>query len=169
MNNICPFCHGTTAEITAHRIDLRICTSCYATFFPTDRTMSFRNDIFTLTRKKWLAALEAKNLPETDVGSVCCIDHGEPLVEGKLPDYGMPGKITTCCGMFHLTSSMTKEILKRSLVNADIKKEGKHHFAFIRALDKLVSKLTGNEELDEDPIEAIQYDLHFKKILEPEK
>lgn len=129
--------------------------------------MSFRNDIFALTRKKWLAAINAKKLPEISMAEVRCIDHGELLVDGNIPDYGIPGKVTTCCGMFHLTSSMTKEILERSLVNAGIKKEGKHHFAFIRALDSLINKLTGNVEPEEDPIEAIQYELHFRKVLEP--
>ena len=166
MNNICPFCRTEVAKIENLRFDLRICPGCLATFFPTNKTMSFRNDIFTLTRKKWLAVLESRGARENVVAEVRCIDHGELLEDGKLPDYGIPGKVTTCCGMFHLTADMTKEILQRSLVNADLKKEGKHHFAFIRALDGLINKLTGNVEPEEDPIEAIQYELHFKHVLE---
>lgn len=165
MNNTCPFCHSEVKKIEV-RLDLRICPHCLATFFPTDKTMSFRNDIFALTRKKWLAVLNSKDLSNDIPAEVRCIDHNEILVDGKIPDYGIPGHVTTCCGMFHLTASMTKEILERSLVNANIKKEGKHHFAFIRALDSLINRLTGNVEPEEDPIEAIQYELHFKKVLE---
>ena len=91
-------------------------------------------------------------------------------MQGKLPDYGYDGKVTSCCKMFHMPPSMTITLLKRTLEHPFQvpAKEGKHHFFFIRALDAVVNKLFGEKEPDEDPLDLVQYSLHLKPILEPE-
>ena len=164
----CPFCKSEVAEIKIHHLDLRICPKCYSTFFPCDQTMAFRGDLTDKSRELWYKALLAKNPVDPDTSNACCIDHGEPLVEGKLPDYGYDGKVTTCCKMFHLTPSMTLELLKHTLDTGFQKPEakGKHHFFFIRWLDALVSKLFGEKMPEDDPLDAIQYNLYIKKYIE---
>ena len=97
----CPYCKSEVAEIKFQHLDLRICPKCYSTFFPCDQTMAFRSDLTDKSRELWLKALLAKNVQDPVCESPCCIDHGEPLVAGKLPDYGYDGKVTNCCKMFH--------------------------------------------------------------------
>ena len=133
--------------------------------------MAFRSDLTDKSRELWLKALLAKNVQDPVCDAPCCIDHGEPLVAGKLPDYGYDGKVTTCCKMFHLTPSMMIQLLKRTLEHPfqTPAKEGKHHFFFIRLLDALVNKLFGEKMPDEDPLDLVQYSLQLKPILEPDE
>jgi hypothetical protein len=168
--NTCPYCKSEVAQIKFQHLDLRICPKCYSTFFPCDQTMAFRSDLTDKSRELWLKALLAKNVQDPVCEDPCCIDHGEPLVQGKLPDYGYDGKITTCCKMFHMPPSMTIQLLKRTLEHPfqQPAKEGKHHFFFIRLLDALVDRLFGEKMPDEDPLDLVQYSLHLKPILEPE-
>ena len=103
------------------------------------------------------------------MAGACCIDHGEPLVDGNIPDYGMPGKVTTCCKTFHLPPSQMLAILKRTLDSPFQKPASsstKHHFFFIRAIDALVNKWFGEKMPEVDPLDEIQYNLHLKKIFE---
>lgn len=168
MSNSCPFCGSEVARIGLSRLDLRICPECLATFFPSDRTMTFRRELFRKTRETWLAVLNARKAnfaPKSE--APCCIDCGKPLERGKLPDYALDGWVATCCGMFNLDPQVASEVLARTLAGSEPQKEGKHHFAFIRLLDKLVTKLTGNELPEDDPIETLQYELHFRDVLEP--
>ena len=132
--------------------------------------MAFRSDLTDKSRELWLKALLAKNVQDPVCEDPCCIDHGEPLVQGKLPDYGYDGKVTNCCKMFHMPPSMTIQLLKRTLEHPfqQPAKEGKHHFFFIRLLDALVNRLFGEKMPDEDPLDLVQYSLHLKPILEPE-
>lgn len=166
----CPYCKSEVAEVKILHLDLRICPHCYSTFFPCDQTMAFRSDLSDKSRELWLKALLAKNVQDPVCDNVCCIDHGEPLVEGKLPDYGTDGKVTTCCKMFHFTPSMTVALLKRTLEHPFQVpgKEEKHHFFFIRWLFNLVDKFIGEKMPDEDPMDLLQYNLRLKPILEPE-
>ncbi|MCF0225340.1 MAG: hypothetical protein HUK20_13815 [Fibrobacter sp.] len=166
----CPFCNSEVAEIKILHLDLRICPHCFSTFFPCDQTMAFRSDLTDKSRELWLKALLAKNLKDPECKTPCCIDHGEPLVEGKLPDYGFAGKITTCCKMFHLPPSSTIQLLKRTLEHPfnPPSKDQKHHFFFIRWIFAIVDKLFGEKLPDEDPMDLIQYNLKLKKFLEPE-
>lgn len=164
MTNKCPFCGETVEKINTSRLDLRICPSCFSTFFPSDRTMTFRTEIFHTTRKLWLEAIKGKENPPINEFAPRCIDHQVPLVKGKLPDYGIDGYIPTCCHLFHLSCENTKEILARTLEGIAPSKPKKHHFAIIRFLDKIISKFVGEKE--DDSFDTIQYELHFKKILE---
>lgn len=174
MTNACPFCHASVSSIKLHHFTLRICPQCYSTFFPAKNTMSFRNEISDKTREIWLSVLKAKKVEDPILPTeLKCIDHGEPLVKGNLPDYGMEGYITTCCDLFHLPPSLTCQILERTLKSPfHASTKGKHiknHFFFIRLLDKLFSKIIGEDQAKEDPLDLIQYDLHFKDILGPKQ
>ncbi|SRR5690554_946503 len=171
MNESCPFCTATVSTIKIHRFVLRICPKCFSTFFSSNKTMSFRQEISDATRNLWLKSLKEKDLKDPPYESIKCLDHGEVLIDAKLPDYGIDAKVTTCCDLFHLTPSLTMQILERTLQfpshkNAP-KKHIKHHFFFIRALDKILSKFFAEDNLEEDPFEFIQYDHHFKDILGP--
>jgi hypothetical protein len=130
--------------------------------------MAFRSDLTDKSRELWLKALLAKNVQDPVCENPCCIDHGEPLVQGKLPDYGYDGKITTCCKMFHMPPSMTIQLLKRTLEHPfqQPAKEGKHHFFFIRWIDSLVTKLFGEKVEEEDPLDLIQYNRTLRKFFE---
>ena len=98
MSN-CPFCKTEVVASKIGHLDLRICPKCFSTFFPCDQTMALRGDIPDRSREMWYNALKAKNAPDPDMAGACCIDHGEPLVDGNIPDDGIPGKVTTCCKM----------------------------------------------------------------------
>ena len=164
----CPFCASEVTEEKIHHLDLRICPRCFSTFFPCDQTMALRSDLPDKSRELWYKALLAKNLTDPETEGACCIDHGEPLVDGSLPDYGIKGKVSTCCKMFHLTPSLTLQILKRTLDSPFQKQTaaGKHHFFFIRWLDALVSKVFGEKMPEEDPLDELPYNLHLKKFFE---
>ena len=166
----CPYCKSEVASVKFPHLNLRICPKCCSTFFPCDQTMAFRSELTDKSRELWLKALLAKNVQDPVCENPCCIDHGESLVDGKLPDYGYDGKVTTCCKMFHMPPSMTVQLLKRTLEHPfqQPAKEGKHHFFFIRALDALVNKIFGEKMPEEDPLDLVQYSLHLKPILEPD-
>ncbi|MCF0216337.1 MAG: hypothetical protein HUK21_07685 [Fibrobacteraceae bacterium] len=167
MSCSCPFCKAPVACIDIHHLNLRICTKCFSTFFPCDQTMAFRGDLIDKTRELWLLALKAKNVPDPETSGACCIDHGEPLVDGNVPDYGFPGKVTTCCRTFHFTPSQTVHLLEHTLKHpSHSSKKEKHHFFFIRALDRLIVKLTGEAVPEEDTLDLVQYNLNFKKLFE---
>ena len=164
----CPFCKTEVAQMKIGHLDLRICPKCFSTFFPSNQTTALRGDLPDKSRELWYNALLAKNIQDPDMAGACCIDHGEPLIDGKLPDYGIPGKVTTCCKMFHLPPSQMLAILKRTLDTPFQKQSSssKHHFFFIRAIDSLVSKFLGEKQPDEDPLDAIPYNIHLKKLFE---
>ena len=131
--------------------------------------MAFRSDLTDKSRELWLKALLAKNVQDPVCENPCCIDHGEPLVQGKLPDYGYDGLVTECCQMFHLTPELTIRLLEHTLEHPfqAPAKQGKHHFFFIRLLDKIISKGMGEAQPEVDPLDLIQYNMFFKPILEP--
>lgn len=134
--------------------------------------MSFRREISDTTRKTWLSVLKGKSIKDPVVsGELKCLDHGEPLVKGALPDYNIPAYVTTCCDLFHLPPSLTCEVLERTLKSPFRPlSKGKHvkeHFFFIRFFDFILSKVVGESLPEEDPLDLIQYDLHFKDILGP--
>jgi len=167
MSN-CPFCKTEVANVKIQHLDLRICPKCYSFFFPCDQTMALRSDVPDRSRELWYNALLAKNVQDPNMEGACCIDHGEPLVDGNLPDYGIPGKVTTCCKMFHLPPSTMLQILKRTIDSPFQKPaaKGKNHLFFIRWLDSLVTKLFGEKMPEVDPLDEIQYNLHLKKFFE---
>lgn len=166
----CSFCKAEVAEVTLHHLQLRICPKCHSVFFPCDQTMAFRGDLTDKSRELWLAALKRMNVQDPVCDNPCCIDHGEPLVDGKLPDYGFDGKVTTCCKTFHMKPSLFMELLQRTLDNPfqNPGKEGKHHFFFIKWFDALVNKIMGEKMPDEDPLDLVQYNIHLKKFIETE-
>ncbi len=168
MNSICPFCQSETRRIDLPRLDLRICPHCLATFFPSDKTMAFRREVVEETRSRWLSALERRREDWVEPGEdVRCIDHGQKLVDGKLPDYGLPGKVATCCEMFQLPAS-TMHVLLQRMGGAPVepKSSKKHHFAIIVLFSKIVDKLLGTGDSGDDGLDSLQYHLKFKDVLE---
>ncbi|MCI5601816.1 MAG: zf-TFIIB domain-containing protein [Hallerella porci] len=167
----CPFCKSETKKVELSRFDLRICPHCLGTFFPSDKTMAFRREVYDKTRELWLKALEERNADwvEADENSVC-IDHGEKLVDGKLPDYGIPGKVASCCEMFQLPASTMHTILRRMVGSPSdemfLSSKQKHHFGFIVFLSKIVDKIFGSGAPEEDAFETMQYKMKFQEILE---
>lgn len=170
MSN-CPFCNSQVAEIKFRHLDLRICPKCCSAFFPCDQTMAFRGELTDKSRELRLDALLKKNVQDPVIENPKCIDHGEPLERGKVPDYGFDGYVTNCCKMFHLPPSQTVQLLKRTLEFKfqTPQKEGKHHFFFIRALFNVVDKLFGEKLPDEDPLDLVQYNLHIKPVVDPDE
>jgi hypothetical protein len=139
--------------------------------------MAFRNEIFDKTREIWLSVLEQnKESRVKEPAEVLCIDHGRKLVDGTLPDYGIPGKVTTCCEMFHLPPELLSQILKRTLVSPSVnytKSRGASKqfilvrlmTALVRPFDAVFRWIFGSKE--EDPFESMQYDMKFKDVLGP--
>lgn len=171
MSN-CSFCKAEVAEVNLHHLQLRICPKCHSVFFPCDQTMAFRGDLTDKSRELWLAALKRMNVQDPVCDNPCCIDHGEPLVDGKLPDYGFDGKVTACCRMYHMQPSVFMKLLKHTLDNPfqqNETKEAKHHFFFIKWFDSLVNKMMGEQQPEEDPLDFVQYNLNLKKHIEPDE
>ena len=170
MSN-CPFCKSETKKVELSRLDLRICPHCLGTFFPSDKTMAFRREIYDKTRVLWLQKLEERRADWIEpTENTSCIDHGEKLVDGKLPDYGIAGKVATCCNMFQLPASTMATLLRRMVASPSdgllLSKKPKHHFAFIVQLGKIVDKTFGTASPEEDPFESMQYEMKFKDIFE---
>ena len=164
----CSFCGSEVEALRIANLDLRICPKCYSIYFPCNQTFAFYGGLSDKTRELWLEDLKKKNVQDPVCENPKCIDHGEPLVKGKLPHYGFDGYVTTCCEMFHMPPSTVKQLLQWSL---DIKaapqaKEGKHHFFFIHWIDSLVSKLFGEKPVEEDPLDLIQYNRTLRKFFE---
>ncbi len=160
-----------------HSFLLRLCPHCYAAFFPASKTMAFRNEIHDKTREIWLSVLEKNKESRVKVSEdVLCIDHGQKLIDGALPDYGIPGKVSTCCDMFHLPPELLSQILKRTLVSPSAnyvktRRTSPSFFlvqwmtALMRAFDAVFRQEFGSKE--EDPFESMQYDMKFKDVLGP--
>ena len=172
MQNQCAFCHSELVKVDLSEIDLRVCPYCLAAYFPCDKTMAFRRCVFDKTREIWLSVLENRKADwkEPD-GSECCIDHGAPLMQGNLPDYGIPGSVTTCCETFHLHAALLAQILRRTVAAPTdgllTSHKAKRHNPLVLFVDKLVGKMFASAPPAEDPLELIQYDLKFKDILGP--
>ncbi|OIP49246.1 MAG: hypothetical protein AUK31_05965 [Fibrobacteres bacterium CG2_30_45_31] len=168
----CPFCKSTVVKVDLSAFDLRICPHCLAAFFPSDKTMAFRREVFDKTREIWLSILEARKADWVEyTEGACCIDHNELLIEGKLPDYGIPAHITTCCGMFHLPASVLAQILRRTVLSPTdgmmISRSAKKHNAIVVFFDSLLNLVMGQKGPSEDSIDLIQYNVKFKDILGP--
>lgn len=150
---------------------MRMCPKCYSVYFPHDQTFAFYGCLSDKTRRLWLEDLLKKNVADPDCAAPVCIDHGEPLVQGKIPHYGFNGYLTNCCKMYHFPPSGVVELLKWTIGKGDISdalgtSKGKSHFFFVRWLDSLVTKLFGEKMPDEDPLDAVQYSLNLKKFFE---
>jgi len=172
MSICCPFCKSAVVKVDLSALDLRICPHCLAAFFPSDKTMAFRREVFDKTREIWLSILEARKADWVEyTEGACCIDHHEVLVEGKLPDYGIPGHITTCCGMFHLPASVLAQILRRTVLSPTdgmmISRSAKKHNAIVVFFDNLLNLVIGQKKPPEDSIDLVQYNIKFKDILGP--
>lgn len=170
MDKICSFCKSGIVKVELSRLNLWLCPCCCAAFFSVKESMAFRRELFPMTRRLWLESLEKKSPLQSDNSECLCVMHQEPLVSGNLPNYAMEGKVATCCDTLHLPLPLLKEVLKKTLETSFLEKNGKHHFALIRWLDGLVSRILGNESIpiEDDPIESMQYHLYFKKLLEQE-
>ena len=171
MSN-CSFCKEKVEEVTLHYLNLRICPKCHSVFVPCYQTMSFRVDLTDKSRELWLEALKRMNVQDPAFDNPCCIDHGEPLEDGNLPDYGFPGKVTRCCKMYHLQPSVFMKLLQHTLDNPFQRpesKKAKHHFFFIKWFDALLNKFMGEQQPEEDPLDFVQYNLNLKKFIEPEE
>ena len=164
----CSFCGSEVESLRIVNLDLRICPKCYSIYFPCNQTFAFYGGLSDKTRELWLNDLNKKNVLDPPCENPVCIDHGQPLVKGKLPHYGFDGYVTTCCETFHMPPSTVKQLLQWSL---DIKaapqaKEGKHHFFFIHWIDSLVNKIFGEKPVEEDPLDYIQYNRTLRKFFE---
>jgi hypothetical protein len=116
MTQTCSFCKSEISAIRAGGCELRICSKCHSTFILARQFGAVRRDLDSVTRRKWADQLieSAKTfcLPQ---GPIPCIDHGEPLQQGTLPDVSIPGLVAPCCSVLHLPPQVMLELLERSL------------------------------------------------------
>lgn len=175
----CPYCQTQVSELDLHGFSLRICPHCFSTFFPAGKTMAFRHEVQDTTREIWLSVLEKnKESWVKPPEEVLCIDHRQKLIDGNLPDYGIPGKVATCCEMFHLPPELLSQILQRTLISPSVtyvrSRKTTKEFALVRIMTNIVKPFAalfdmifGRKKQEEDPFQYMQYEMKFKDILGP--
>ena len=80
----CSFCGSDVEALRIVNLDLRICPKCYSIYFPCNQTFAFYGGLSDKTRELWLEDLKKRNVQDPPCENPKCIDHGEPLVKGKL-------------------------------------------------------------------------------------
>lgn len=171
MSHTCPFCQqATPLQIELSELNLRICPHCHSTFMPSSQYAAVRRNVFVETRKLWLQVLETRTPALTLPPTVVCIDHGEPLQQGEIPDYGFPGVYPTCCDMQHLPPATMIEILKFGLKISESGFESQRSRNQPKGLAALLGGILFRwvEKANvEDGLDTMQYNFKFREALGP--
>ena len=166
----CPFCQtGIPQPIELSELDLRICPDCLATFLPSSQFAALRRNVFTETRRHWLHVLKERGSRCPTPESLCCLDHGSPLSQGEIPDYGYPGAYPTCCDVQHLPPSLMIRILEFGLAmeqNQHRTQSQRKRNGIARLLGGWLYKLVEKPNLD-DGLDTMQYNFKFRDVLGP--
>jgi len=181
----CPFCHKEAVVLIQINVSekdewekvhispmgLKVCTSCQAAFLPARRLPAISRELESYTRREWREMLLKLEPTWKGDEAPVCMEHGQPLVKGKIPDYGFEGWRAECCDGLHLPPVDMVRILNIGIdQNAAVRRSGKYKdrgglFQFLgKPLFWLYSKLS-EDATDDDPFEGAQWELKFRKVL----
>lgn len=167
MNNTCPYCNNSVEKIVFGKTTMRICPHCYATFLPADRFMSVRREIDEGSRRKLMEFMHAHAADFVSPANLKCIDHQEPLVEGSIPEYVVPGLVPTCCNMQHLPPQLWSDLLLRGLKNP-LRKTATSKYDRNTLMNNLRRKVLAILDKDygaADPLEGLFYSMNIEPVL----
>lgn len=113
--------------------------------------------------------LQADSLTfQTSVNPVC-VEHHTPLMEGKLPDYGIQGYVPNCCKILHLTPTVLAQLLEHSLTaprhSVRDLKEKRQGFT-VRVVRSILKALGKDEQPIEDGLDDILWQTKFLPLLQ---
>lgn len=167
----CPFCaEGVPQQIALSELNLRICPKCLATFLPSTQYAALRRNVFVETRKLWLQVLEQRAGNFEMPAEVRCLDHGQPLALGEIPDYGYAGVVPSCCDIQHLAPATMIEILKFGLKLSETGYESLRTKRKPRGLAALLGgilfRFVEKPSID-DGLDTMQYNFKFRDVLGP--
>ncbi len=165
---LCSFCsQSEPMRIDISSLDLRICPNCLATFLPATQLAELRRKIDDDTKGAWIRRCnKVCSAPAT--GTIMCLEHGVPLMNGTIPDYSFEGLIPTCCNLQHIQPPLMAKILELGI--------GLSAFNVSRSKRKInpVSAFLGGivfhfwkkkQKKVEDGLERLQYNYKFKETL----
>lgn len=92
-----------------------LCTQCHSTYIAAAKFGSIRQVLSEGARKQWLAILQADTASFQPTAAPLCIEHGQLLTPGKLPEVGLPGLVAPCCTTLHLAPADLAQLLQRSI------------------------------------------------------
>jgi hypothetical protein len=169
---LCSFCSKSEpVRIDISSLNLRICPNCLAAFLPASQFAALRRDINDSTKGAWVRKLQNIN-PETVPGPdtpPVCLEHGSPLVDGIIPNYGFNGLVPACCDLQHLPPSLMIKILEIG-IEAGI--GGLTSFSS-RKMNPISEFLGGiifrfwqkRQKNVDDGLDRLQYNFKFKDVL----
>jgi hypothetical protein len=157
-------------------LDLRICPGCLATFLPARLYAALRREVYPATRKKWRAILAERGgvfderARLAGPAKICCLDHGESLAEGEMPQYGHKCLVPACCDLQHIPPALMVKVLDFGLEMAEApqaRPTGKRGvWAWTNGISRLFLKWFDKQPDEENALEMLQYTFKFQDILE---
>jgi len=170
MTHSCPFCSTTLHALKIADAAFSICPQCHATFVNAKRFSSLRRDIDEGSRKLWRDLLREDATRFSAPGvALRCVEHGEPLVEGELPNVCVPGLVAPCCDLLHLPPGTMADLLDRGLQNHNhsIHSSSRKRRGLLRNISAwFLAKTDKDYELD-DGLDGMQWEMKLKPILKP--
>jgi hypothetical protein len=182
-NASCPFCRAEVKK-PAIPLNLRICPNCLATFLPASLYAALRREVYAPTRQAWKRILEARGIPGWEAKAteahpempICCLDHGQPLVEGEMPQYGHKILVPTCCDLQHIPPAEMVKVLDfgfemeaKNGASYDFSLKTPYRrrgfFAFLNPLTKLLLKWSDKQPTEDSDLEKLQFIFKFEPIL----
>jgi hypothetical protein len=162
-------------------LNLRICPNCLATFLPASLYAALRREVYASTRHAWHKVLQTRGVPEWTAKAtekpVCCLEHGIPLMEGQMPQYGHKMLVPTCCDLQHIPPAVMLQVLdfgfemeaQNGGVGYDFSLKTPYRrrgfFSFLNPLAKLLLKWSDKPPETENDLEMLQFIYKFEPIL----
>jgi hypothetical protein len=169
----CSFCHNKSVQnVPITGLEMKMCRVCFSTFIAARKLPAIPRELEQDTRQRWLSILQAQSIDWQGSTTPTCITHQQPLLRGKIPDYGFEGWVANCCDTLHLPPADFEKILQVGIHHeASYKYHGKHtgkggFWTFLGKPLVALHNLIFKETHDEDPFAGMQYDLRLKKLLE---
>jgi hypothetical protein len=169
MTQSCSFCNTPVTPVKLGGTEIRICEKCHATFLAANSFGAIRRDVNNEARRTWMNILleDAKSFASPE--SPCCIEHGQALTQGTLPNVAVPGLVPSCCTTLHLPPAMLAQLLQRSLASPRVTaKDLKAKQPGFRArLIEGVLKLFHAEEKEiDDGLDNVIWETRLRPLLE---
>jgi hypothetical protein len=166
MSNTCTFCQTPIVLVRAGESEFRACPKCHATFFPAKHFGAIRGSIDAESRRLWAEslAISAQSF-QMPAGPVNCMDHGQPLQEGTLPDVVVPGLVASCCSMLHLPPQLMHDLLARGLKVKEVRKDLKSdEGAWRKVISFLFGWMDSKDRIVDDGLDGALWALKLKPI-----
>lgn len=146
-----------------------LCPQCHSTFLKSSAFTAVKQTLSEAARRQWLEILQADSLSFQAISTPLCVEHHQPLVEGKLPDYGMQGYVANCCKLLHFPPTIFAPLLERSLTAPqhsirDLKEKRQSYT--VRVVRSILKALGKEEKPIDDGLDDILWQTKFLPLLQ---